>query len=120
MSLSFAKGRWTWLPLWEMLLLLLYAQELKSRLPHCLQRLGLGDLFSSKAGDIYLMFGWCVSTFGSWVEFVLTAATSIHFRHGAMSSLHSLFASFCIEALSDWRYKIYSSRLPARCCVSLG
>ncbi|MEH1997314.1 MAG: hypothetical protein V7L00_00785 [Nostoc sp.] len=42
MSLSFAKGRWTWLPLWEDAVATLYAQELKSRLPHCLQTLGFG------------------------------------------------------------------------------
>nr|MDZ8057057.1 hypothetical protein [Nostoc sp. EkiNYC01] len=75
------------------------------------KRLGSGNLLSSQAGDRYLILGWCVSTFGSWVEFVQKAATSFHFRHGAMSSLHSLLASFCVEALSDWRYKIYISRL---------
>ncbi|MBH8562679.1 hypothetical protein I8748_10900 [Nostoc sp. CENA67] len=55
-----------------------------------------------------------MSTLGSWVEFVGTAATSIH-RGMVLShpSTHFSFR-FCVEPLSDWRYMIYSSHPQAR------
>jgi len=49
-------------------------------------------------------FGWCVNL----VELV-PAKTSIH--EGIVLSHPSthFWLAFCVEALSDWRYKIYSS-----------
>ena len=83
------------------------AWESKSRLILCprLVTLSAGEGRSKQSRQAIqsLIFGWCVSTFGSWVEFMRTAATSLHVRHGAISSLHSLFASFCVGAFSDWR-----------------
>ncbi|BCL34471.1 hypothetical protein NSMS1_09180 [Nostoc sp. MS1] len=59
----------------------------------------------SRAGMKSWAFGWCVNL----VELCGTTETSIH--EGIVLSHPSthFWLSFYVEALSDWRYKIYSS-----------
>ncbi|WP_427160110.1 hypothetical protein ACQFX9_29930 [Aliinostoc sp. HNIBRCY26] len=63
------------------------------------------------AGYEVLGFRLVCVNFELLVEYVCPAATSI--REGIVLSHPSTHFSllFCVEALSDWRYKIYSSRL---------
>jgi hypothetical protein len=66
------------------------------------------------AGYKSLCFGWCVSTFGSWVELVRTAATSIHSGIVLFHPSTHFWLFVFVGALSDWRYMIYSSRFLSR------